>query len=459
MGSTFPLSALEKRWHDPAHVLKWESDRRAEQRGRGKLQLVTTDSVLDFPLLSGVARSVHAPADARALAHALAAKWESDRRAEQLACRLDGGACRNDETQNARSAFRPPGLIAREGSEWIIVPVARKARPEKLAKAKALYDLRLTAKAQRELACGLLAGEVHCKNGHSFYAPYRCGHRYCLDCGPQTALRLFAKHLPRVREVADTLLAEHSDYVVAKVDFTRRKPCGHRGKCDCPLPDADYNRQLNTFIRRMARAIERKFGITRDGYGMAVHDEIGGGNVNAHAHAVYVGPYIPQRWLSETWRKICADGSFVVSIKHANSVAAALYHATKYPAKFVRESTPERLAQLEWSYHRVRRFRLLGAFDKRVAERVLAKCEQGEDSEAQARLNEVTGNSDSGKGCPYCGAPLRRVPGWRDLDVLIAEGLPSLDAARQEVARIARIHAFGGAGLSPPSPAGGGTKN
>ncbi len=418
MGSASPISALEKRWHDPAHVLKWESDRRAEQRGRRTPQPVTADSVLDFPLLSGIARSVHAPADARACAYARAEYAErfAPRDGESLgarARRLDGRACRNDQAQDGQSAFRPPQLIARVGGEWIVAPVAGKARPEKLAKARALYDLGLTKKAQRELACGLLAGEVRCSSGHRFWTHYRCGHRYCMGCGPQTALRLFAKHLPRVQAVADAVAAKHPEYVVAKVDFTRRKPCGHRGRCGCPMPDANYNRELNTFIRHIARAIERKVGITRDDYGMAVHDEIGGGNVNAHAHAVYVGPYIPQRWLSETWRKICGDGSFIISIKRANSVAAALWHATKYPAKFVHESAPERLAQLELSYHRVRRFRLLGAFDKRVAQRVV-----GKDTETAAdEMDQLLGASHHGQCCPYCDAPLRRVPGWRDLDV------------------------------------------
>jgi hypothetical protein len=35
-------------------------------------------------------------------------------------------------------------------------------RPEKLAKAEALYKLGLRKKAQREIACGLLGGDATC---------------------------------------------------------------------------------------------------------------------------------------------------------------------------------------------------------------------------------------------------------------------------------------------------------
>jgi hypothetical protein len=442
-------SNLEQRWHDPAFVLDWKVRRGSRDRKKS-----VSDLIVDFPLLSGIAHSAYAPRDARVRALAVAEYAEQIglRDGESLvdrARRLDGKPCLGGQGKSARAAFRPPELIVRVRDEWSIMPLARKASPEKLAKAKALYDLGLTAKAQRELACGLLVGEVRCKNGHRFWTHYRCGHRYCLDCGSHTALRLFAKHLPRVQAVADALSAKGRECVIAKIDFTRRKPCGHRGKCNCPMPNADYNRELNVFIRRLCRALERKFGITRDDYGMAVHDEIGGGNVNAHAHALYVGPYIPQRWLSETWKKICGDGSFIVSIKRANSVAAALWHATKYPGKFIRESTPERLAELELSYHRVRRFRLLGAFDKRVAERVITSVEQDEPGATADLLDQVLrGSHIAGQRCPCCGAALHRVPGWRDLDSVIAEGLLSLDAARQEATR---KDGLSGAGAGPPN--------
>jgi len=213
------------------------------------------------------------------------------------------------------------------------------------------------------------------------------------------------------------------------------------------MPAPEYNRDLNISIRRLCRAIERKFGIGRVKYGMAVHDEIGNGNTNAHAHAGYIGPYIPQRWLAMTWRKICRDGSFIISIKRTNSVAAALRHATKYPGKFVRESTPERLAELELSYHRVRRFRLLGAFDKRVSERIVAGADQTEPRESSDLLDQVvSGSSHAGHCCPYCDAPLKRLPGWRDLNEMLAMNVPSLDVARQQ---IARTHGLGGTG--PPT--------
>ena len=394
MSTSSSLFDPERRWHDPAFVAQWKYVRsRAE----------AASQLMSFP------------------GESLA----------QRAKRLDGSSSRSGE-QNARAAYRPPSLIAKQGDQWSLHPWAASASSEKLDKVKALYDFGLPAKAQRELGCGVLGGKVRCKNAHEFRVSYRCGHRYCLQCGPHTAIKLFAKHLPRVKAVTDALLGSHPNYVLAKIDFTRRKPCGHRGRCSCSMPDADYNRELNVFIRRLARAIERRFGITREQYALAVHDEIGGGNTNAHAHAVYVGPYLCQKWLSATWRKICKDGSFIVSIKRAKDVAQALWHATKYPAKFIQASTPERLAQLEKSYHRVRRFRLLGAFDKRVAERIIAASRQGEEAVADD-LDSILGASSKTNRCPYCESPLHRVGGWCSLEEL--SGLPDLDEVKRDMAR------------------------
>jgi hypothetical protein len=105
-------------WHDPAFVLRWESER---SRTRRKSKPLPIADCLDHPLFSGIARSATAPANARALAHsrAEAADWLAPREGESLgsrARRLDGEACKSGD-DNGRSAFCPPEMLAKDGDE------------------------------------------------------------------------------------------------------------------------------------------------------------------------------------------------------------------------------------------------------------------------------------------------------------------------------------------------------
>jgi len=192
------------------------------------------------------------------------------------------------------------------------------------------------------------------------------------------------------------------------------------------MPDKERIRALNNSIKKFCRAIERQLGIPRRGYGLAYCDEIGGHNTNVHAHAVYVGPWLPnkKKELSHLWSKVTPDRSFIISIKRAKSLAAALAHATKYPAKFIAHSTPDRLAQLEKSHDRVRRFHLLGAFDKRLLP-----------PEEKAQEEKRKENFATGRACPSCGGLLSEPNGWRVLSDLSRQGLQELDQARREIGR------------------------
>jgi hypothetical protein len=133
-------------------------------------------------------------------------------------------------------------------------------------------------------------------------------------------------------------------------------------------------RELNDCIKRFFRKVERKYRIRRSEYGFAYCDELGANNDNPHAHGIYVGPWLPngrkktkeRKEISELWEKTTSAssfrGSFIVSIKYADNFAEALYHAVKYPAKFAERSSPQRLAELECIFHRVRRFHTLASF-------------------------------------------------------------------------------------------------
>jgi hypothetical protein len=130
--------------------------------------------------------------------------------------------------------------------------------------------------------------------------------------------------------------------------------------------------------------------------------------------------------LSALWSEIRGERSFV-SIKRARSFAAALAHALKYPAKFLSASTPERLAELEATFHGTRRFSAGGAFYN-----VESLREPGEESPVGE--------------CPLCGARLCEiVEPWVPRFVLEGEGRRRVEDVRREVSR---TKIFSGAG--PP---------
>lgn len=425
----------ESRWKDAAFVESWKKKRADDLReGGGKRnRSVSSATILDYPLLTGVALSAHAPADAASLASRLANEWDRQHAGTLLARahRMDGSLfLPKVKKRDGRSAHRPPDLLATDADgnlrlpEWMIPKGS--VRPEKLAKAEALYNLGLRKKAQREIACGLLGGEVQCKRGHRFRVSYRCNHRFCVDCAEGYSRALFSKAWGRIEPVAKVLCpcwpaheGTRPERVIAKIDFTLR----NSGEISTSV----RQRGLGRAIKKFFRVVERKFGIARDQYGVAVHMETSSGNMS-HAHGIYVGPWLPnkRKELSRIWRAVSPDGSFIVSIKTARNLAQALAHATKYPRKLVRESTPERLAELEKSYGGVRMFRLLGAFDKRIAERVLA--ERNSDQPVQ-----IVTEKRSGRVCPFCGEPVSQPEGWRLLSDL--EHLRDIDEAQREMNR------------------------
>ena len=280
----------------------------------------------------------------------------------------------------------PPMLEHNAELGWVYHPMLKRQDEPILEKSRRLYEGGLVAKAVRQAACGIVGGKVICQNGHEFYEAYDCELRYCPRCGPKLANQLFAKHCDRLLFVAQSLMlcgaencgeceraieekqlphwppptGSRPTIVCAKLDFTVRTT-------DAAMPAPDRMRMLNRCIKKFARAIEKEFHIRRDRYGLAYCDELGGNNNNPHAHGIYVGPWLPntKKELAAIWEKVTEKefpGTFIVSIKYARNFSEALYHAVKYPAKFAERSSPQRLAELETIFHRVRRFHTLARF-------------------------------------------------------------------------------------------------
>jgi hypothetical protein len=276
------------------------------------------------------------------------------------------------------------------------------------------------AKANRQALCGLIGRAKDCsssKCGKNFFKPHDCRLRYCPVSGPKAFRQLFGKHMGRLSLVVGDLLKHGPEdcrkRVIAKIDITFR----NTGQ----MPSPEQVRRFNQAIRRLFRRIERRQGISRRDYGLGWMDEFGSGNSNLHAHAVYVGPWIPQKLLSSLWQTITKT-SFVISIKASPSFEHALSHALKYPSKFF-DAAPSRLVSLEIVFHKVRRFHAMGRFYN-PAETALEPGMQDGKCEANR--------------CPYCGSSLRRSirrRGWAWISDLEAEGRINLDQARVEANR------------------------
>jgi len=432
-------------WKNIAFVQQWKDIRRQqlEDRYRRNAPFVAVNPT---PLLTGIPlaaiRNFEPLADPEYIKARELIQWENESLTHR-ARRVDSN--KKYSRKNGRNSHAVPALFARDGAGWILTSAAHRATAGKLEKAQRMYVAGLERKAQRELSCGILGGETHCRSGHSFRVAYECGNRYCVTCGPRAARRLFAHHRDRLLFVATGLMfcdqeecLECSRAIEAKELPHWPPPRGHKPKVVCAkidftlknpgsLPAPEQMRELNQFIKRFCRAIERRFKISRKQYGLAYCDELGGNNSNPHAHGIYVGPWLPQskerKEISQLWAEI-TGGSFIISIKYARSFTEALYHAVKYPAKFAERSTPARLADLELVFHRVRRFHTLAAF-----------------------YNPETPKEEKPprRKCPVCGEPLSEPSGWKTISELESQGLRDVEEVRSEVARLRGL-----GGLAPP---------
>lgn len=418
----------ESRWKDPGYLESWKEERRHR---------LETAWALRAPLFSGLVLSALPRVSIHdEVGRALLEQQHPQETLSQRANRLEN--TRHRPRGERASPYRVPSLIGRErDGSLVLAPWAQRANEDQIRQARAMMELGLEKKAQRVLACSLLGGEVVCQGGHRFSVKYACGSRYCRICGPKSAARLFAKHCDSLFAVSAQLLrcntlgcdeCEHSSHarliphwppqrgtkpkrVIAKLDFTLR----NTGEAD-----SERVRHLNKCIRRFFRAVEQKFGVPRSHYGVLWCDELGGNNTNVHAHAVYVGPWLPQehKQLSKLWAKITADGSFIVSIKYAKSFPAALMHALKYSAKFIHTSTPERRAELEQIFHRTRRVHTLAAFYN-----------------ARVRVTVQEACTTPGLRCPICNERVSDPNGWRPIEELEAKGLQDVREVRRQRGR------------------------
>lgn len=437
-----PAPAMD--WKNPHDISQWRATR--------KKRLDEIWGSQFKPLLFGVPLA----ADPRPIDPALASEFAAARDQAQQDGELFTVRARRLGDPSAivaggTRAWSVPALIGMDDAkQFVLSPMAKRATPEKLEKAKAMYELGLDHKSQREIACGVLGGKVHCRNGHEFRCDYECGNRYCKTCGPKRANEVFAEYLGRIRLKAAKLL-DCGRPICRECDWWRENPTRTKNSAgrspDLPhwpppmkgkrpavviaqidfvipnrreLVEADQVRRLNRHIRKFARAIERDFGIRRRDYGILFCDELGGNNTNLHAHGIYVGPFLPQKnkALSRLWARVTGIAGAHLMIKKADRLEQALFHAIKYPAKFAEIAEPCRLADLELVFHRVRRVHALAGFYN------APKPEDDQDS-----------NAGECRKCPACGEQLSQPTFWTAIAVLVGQGLKDAGAIRREMGK------------------------
>jgi len=312
-----------------------------------------------------------------------------------------------------------------------------------LAQASNMDELGMRGKAKRFLLCGRMGNRVNCStnDAHKFFQPFFCRCRYCQTCGPAWFRKRFSDLSfaldPVIAELLEMWRARGRTAVVAKLDFTVRN--------NRMMPTSAKVRAFHLQMRDFWRFAERFWKIGRKEYGHAGCDEFGGSNTNLHRHSLYVGPALPARgkelsalWsiaglkgkrrremlrfarregLRCAWLALAPEERCFASIKRAESFHEALAHALKYPAKFLDASSAERLAQLEFAFHRTRRFSAGAAFYNIDSER-----EPGQDSPVG--------------DCPKCGGRLYQIlEPWVGRIELELEGRCELEAARRETGR------------------------
>src|SRR5260370_15423675 len=113
--SRFAGIAGDSKWKDPLLLALWCAEQKEERRKRrsSSARISQDSTVLDFPLLTGVARSAYAPDNAHALARTHAEQWATlhDGRYSltQRARLLDGATfLPPKEKRDARTSHRPP---------------------------------------------------------------------------------------------------------------------------------------------------------------------------------------------------------------------------------------------------------------------------------------------------------------------------------------------------------------
>ena len=309
------------------------------------------------------------------------------------------------------------------------------APPESFAAAQALDRVRLYAKSRRRLLCGAVGSQLKCLNtecGKRFWRRYSCKLRYCADCAPKLARDLMRRYagLPALirRE-----LAAHPGWIVAEITFTRPNTES--------MPTADEAKVFNKWIGGLRDVIERGKRLPKRSVTLLWIDEFNPNGCYLHAHGLYVGPTLPPPRkngkpgkLSEWWQEASGGAACVIHVKRVapEKIERAFAHMAKYALKYSRFASPERAAQLERAFHRVRRLHLLGPI-------------YGDPGIRSAKESATGATEPASDGCPYCRSALGIEERWCPREIALNRGAADITTLARKLFFAAEVGSARGA--------------
>ena len=246
----------------------------------------------------------------------------------------------------------------------------------------------LCSKAKRYMECSLFGCCLQCQGDghHEFFSPLYCDLRFCPRCGPRQYARLVAKYVPVLTYVRTY---PKRGYRLRELTLTSKNT------------GTLTSEQIRTFNEHVKKTLEKIMAGTK-GWGAIWCDEVGFDNTNLHAHVLFYGPYVEQKYLGEVWRQI--SGFEVVYVRKAHARGSlALRHLLKYVSK-PPSRNPEMIGLLEVAFHGRRRVHAVGLFY----------------NFAGADPDNLESKWDK---CPECGAALSRLPGTHRIEELALRGL------------------------------------
>jgi hypothetical protein len=280
-------------------------------------------------------------------------------------------------------------------------------RGKNQAQAKKLADLGLVRKAQRLAWCERLARCGHCQScGREFKKTFDCGLRFCQNCARKNFDRLFAKYVHLDSAIPEELKCRPG-YGWHILDFSfrhygrypTRPELKRAGQVICAVVGKAVNMELRRQGKVAKIVVQTKRGPRlRKPFGYLRVGEFGFDNTNYHIHGAYFGPALSEAMLRKLFYKETKHQSHRVVFKTAtNGFESVLAHALKYTEKLA-ASTPQALAELEFTFEGTRRVQTMGIF-------------------YDVKLPEDASCSPQ---CP-CGGSIEFVSGWEP-----AEGLAHL---------------------------------
>ena len=290
------------------------------------------------------------------------------------------------------------------------------APPDSFAAAEELDRVGLYAKSRRRMMCGAVGSQLRCLNsecGNRFWRPYSCRLRYCPRCAPKLARDLMRRYAG-LSALIRRELAEHPGWIIAEITFTRLNAES--------MPSGEDVKAFNKWIGQFRNVVEQRKRLKKRSVTLLWIDEFNPNGCYLHAHALYVGPPLPPPRkngkpgkLSEWWQQASGGAASVIWLTRVvpEKIERAFAHMAKYALKYSRFASPERAAQLEKAFHRVRRLHLLGPI-------------YGDPGIRSAQESATAATEPATDGCPYCRSALGIEERWCPRGIALKRGAVDL---------------------------------